>query len=94
MKVTCDNCILNTSNRCDGGIKICRKFDMDESTLSMAQCIEMSFYAKEYKRKEPFRLDPIANLELTKAMMGRGVDYNVANQIISDFHKRMERFKK
>lgn len=49
-------------------------------------------YNKKYTNNGSYRMDPIAILELTKAMMSRGVEYEVAEQIIVDFHKRMERF--
>ena len=34
----------------------------------------------------------LERLELEKAMMGRGIDYETAEQILSDFQKRMDRF--
>ena len=55
--------------------------------------IDLNKLTSSYKKnKKPYTLDPIMILELTKAMMGRGVDYETAEQIIVDFHKRMERF--
>ncbi|MGN0246508.1 MAG: hypothetical protein ACI4DK_11180 [Lachnospiraceae bacterium] len=41
----------------------------------------------------PSCLSWIERLELTKAMMGRGVSPEIADQILIDFQKRMERFK-
>lgn len=34
----------------------------------------------------------LERLELTKAMMGRGVSYEIAELILDDFQKRMDRF--
>lgn len=34
----------------------------------------------------------LERLELTKAMMGRGIDYETAELILNDFQKRMDRF--
>lgn len=44
---------------------------------------------KKLKDKNPSWLE---RLELEKAMMGRGVDYETAEQILTDFQKRMDRF--
>lgn len=34
----------------------------------------------------------LERLELQKAMMGRGIDYETTEQILIDFQKRMDRF--
>ena len=36
----------------------------------------------------------LERLELEKAMIGRGIDYETAEQILIDFQKRMDRFGK
>lgn len=35
-------------------------------------------------------LDPLEQLELEKAMMGRGVDYQTVQQILLDFNARLD----
>ena len=37
-------------------------------------------------------LNWLERLELTKAIMGRGIDYETAELILNDFQKRMNRF--
>lgn len=35
-------------------------------------------------------LDPLEQLELEKAMMGRGIDYQTVQQILLDFNARLD----
>ena len=50
-----------------------------------------SWYNEQNEQKEQ-TLTWLERLELEKAMMGRGVDYETAEQILIDFQKRMDRF--
>jgi hypothetical protein len=64
----------------------------------------MTIYTNDSGRKpNPNYVPPASNnnkpcltwlerLELEKAMMGRGVDYETAELILDDFQKRMNRF--
>ena len=53
----------------------------------------MNYYdAQPEKKNNKQYLTWLERLELEKAMMGRGVDYETAEQIIIDFQKRMDRF--
>lgn len=63
----------------------------------------MTIYTNDSSRKpNPDYIPPASNnkpcltwlerLELEKAMMGRGVDYETAELILDDFQKRMNRF--
>ena len=61
------------------------------------ECDTTCEYAKtclENKELKYHALTCVEELELTKAIMGRGVDYKTTQQIVSDFKERMHAVNK
>lgn len=51
--------------------------------------VDLNKLTSPRNKNRSYTLDPTMALELTKAMLGRGVDCEVAEQILIDFQKRM-----
>ena len=75
----CNNCYL--------------RYHCDEQTEFICKNNDFCKYMPEtLKENNKQHLTWLERLELEKAMMGRGVDYETAEQILIDFQKRMDRF--
>lgn len=75
----CNNCYL--------------RYHCDEQTEFICKHNDYCKYMPEQSNKNNKQcLTWLERLELEKAMMGRGVDYEIAELILDDFQKRMDRF--
>ena len=75
----CNNCYL--------------RYHCDEQTEFICKHNDYCKYMLEQNNESNKScLNWLERLELTKAIMGRGIDYETAELILNDFQKRMNRF--